>query len=67
MNGTIDFAVEYTPERRGASAASPDGQAELPGTTLEQAVKDQLGLKLEQTKVPLAIPVVDHVELPSEN
>jgi uncharacterized protein (TIGR03435 family) len=67
ISGTIDFAVEYTPERRGAPAASPDGQAEVPGTTLEQAVKDQLGLKLEPANVPLAIPVVDHVELPSEN
>ena len=67
IRGTIDFSMEYTPERRGAVVASGDGQAELPGTTFAQAMRDQLGLKLEPGKAPLEIPVVDHVELPSEN
>jgi uncharacterized protein (TIGR03435 family) len=67
IGGNIDFSMEYTPERRGASAANADGQAEVPGTTFDQAVKDQLGLKLEPAKVPLEIPVVDHIEMPSEN
>jgi uncharacterized protein (TIGR03435 family) len=39
----------------------------VPGTTFDQAVKDHLGLKLEPAKVPLEIPVVDHIEMPSEN
>ncbi|HEX9200228.1 MAG TPA: DUF3738 domain-containing protein, partial [Acidobacteriaceae bacterium] len=55
------------PERPGAAAAGAEGEAALPGTTFEQAVKDQLGLKLEPAKAPLEIPVVDHVEMPSEN
>ena len=65
ISGNIDFSMEYTPP--GATTASADGQAALPGTTFEQAVKDQLGLKLEPAKAPLEIPVVDHVEMPSEN
>jgi uncharacterized protein (TIGR03435 family) len=67
ITAKIDFSMEYTPERRSAAAAGADGQAELPGTTFEQALKDQLGLKLEPAKAPLEIPVVDHVEMPSEN
>ncbi len=63
----IDFSMEYAPPARGAAAPNADGQASVPGTTFEQAVKDQLGLKLEPAKAPLEIPVVDHVELPSEN
>jgi uncharacterized protein (TIGR03435 family) len=58
--------MEYTPERRGAPV-SADGQADVPGTTLDEAVKDQLGLKLQAAIAPLRIPVVDHVEMPSEN
>jgi len=67
IKGAIDFSMEYTPEKRGAPAASTDGQAEMPVTPFEQAVKDQLGLKLEPAKLPLEVPVVDRVELPSEN
>jgi bla regulator protein blaR1 len=63
----IDFSMEYTPEKRGAAPVSADGQAEVPGTTFEEAVKDQLGLRLEPGRAPLQIPVVDHVEMPSDN
>jgi len=65
--GNIDFSMMYTPEKRGAAAGSADASVDLPETTFEQAVKDQLGLKLEPAKAPLQIPVIDHVEMPSEN
>lgn len=67
IKGAIDFSMEYTQEKRGAAAVNPDGQAEVPGTTFLDAVKGQLGLKLEPAKVPVEVPVVDHVEMPSEN
>jgi uncharacterized protein (TIGR03435 family) len=38
-----------------------------PGPTFLEALREQLGLKLESTKAPLPILVVDHVERPSEN
>jgi bla regulator protein BlaR1 len=63
----IDFSMEYTPERRGAAALNPDGQAEVPGTTFLDAVTNQLGLKLKPDKISIEVPVIDHIEMPSEN
>jgi uncharacterized protein (TIGR03435 family) len=65
LSGPIDFTMEYTPDSNAASGtgAPPD----LKGETFLEAVKEQLGLKLEPTKARLDIPVVDHVERPSEN
>jgi uncharacterized protein (TIGR03435 family) len=31
------------------------------------ALKDQLGMKLVRTIAPVLVPVIDHVERPSEN
>ncbi|MGC1293914.1 MAG: TIGR03435 family protein, partial [Alloacidobacterium sp.] len=38
-----------------------------PGPTPVQALRDQLGLKLESAKGPVKILVIDRVERPSEN
>jgi uncharacterized protein (TIGR03435 family) len=67
ITGRIDFSMVYTPPPRGTAAPSTDAQADSPGITFEEAVKDQLGLKLESAKASLQVPVVDHVEMPSEN
>jgi uncharacterized protein (TIGR03435 family) len=63
----IDFSMEYVPERRGTPASGGDTEAAVPGATFDQAVKNQLGLRLEPGRAPLQIPVVDRVEMPSEN
>lgn len=67
LNGKIDFAMEYMPESRNPPSTSGDSQPDLPGETFLGAIKDQLGLKLDPVKAPLNIPVVDHIERPSEN
>jgi uncharacterized protein (TIGR03435 family) len=56
LSGTFDFTVEYTYE--------PDAP---PGTSLLNAVREQLGLKLVTSKAPIRILVIDHVERPSVN
>ena len=67
LTGKYDFTIEWTPESNG-SAASAAGVLPAPqGTTFLEAVKEQLGLKLESTKAPLKVLVIDHVERPSEN
>jgi len=67
LNGKIDFSMTYTPERRGPAPTGADAGEEFAGTTFADAIKDQLGLKLEPGKAQLPIPVVDHVEMPTKN
>jgi uncharacterized protein (TIGR03435 family) len=49
LNGSFDFSLEWTPE-------------ELP---FAEAVKEQLGMKLEATRAPVPVLIVDHVEKPT--
>ena len=67
LSGKIDFSMEYTPDKHGDLESVVNAQTELPGTTFLEAIKDQLGLNLKPDKAPLAIPVVDHIEMPSQN
>lgn len=63
LSGNFDFMLEYTPE--GAPAAN--SQADESGLTFLEALRDQLGLKLESTTGAVDVLLVDHVEEPSPN
>jgi bla regulator protein BlaR1 len=67
LSGSYDFSIEWTPEPNATTPTGLNAQPEPPETTFLEAVKEQLGLKLEPTKVPLDVLVVDHIERPSEN
>jgi uncharacterized protein (TIGR03435 family) len=56
--------MEYAPERR---LSPTDAAAETEGPGLEQALKQQLGLKLESKKGGVEVWVVDHVEHATQN
>jgi uncharacterized protein (TIGR03435 family) len=70
LTGNYDFKLEWTPE-----LGQPLGPKETPesvsvdssGPTLFTALQEQLGLKLESTKGPVEILVIDRVEKPTEN
>jgi uncharacterized protein (TIGR03435 family) len=47
--------------------ASVDDPREPDGPSLFTAIQEQLGLKLESTKAPMDVLVIDHIERPSEN
>ena len=70
LAGRFDFILTWTPDEtqfggRGAIPPPPDSANAPPG--LFTAIQEQLGLKLESTKAPVDVLVVDHVEKPSEN
>jgi uncharacterized protein (TIGR03435 family) len=65
ITGTVDFSMEWTPQRK--RPPGQDDSADIPGTTFLDAVKTQLGLELQPSKAVLDIPMVDHIETPSEN
>jgi len=67
LDGRFDFRLQWTPEPNGPAPPSADVQPDSQGPTFLEALHDQLGLKLESTKGPLQILVVDHVERTSEN
>lgn len=65
LTGRFDFRIEWTPELERPATA--DVQPLPQGPTFLEALHDQLGLKLESTRGPLQVLVIDHVERPSEN
>jgi uncharacterized protein (TIGR03435 family) len=72
----FDFVLKWTPDgQQGATGAAggpkPEGapaeaSADAP-PDIYLAMQQQLGLKLESTKAPVDLFVIDHVEKPSEN
>jgi uncharacterized protein (TIGR03435 family) len=62
LTGNYDFSLEWTPEPD--TTARP---AEFTAITLAEALKEQLGMKLESIRASVPFLVIDHVEKPSEN
>ncbi len=67
LTGTCDFAIEFVPELNGAIPVGSDFTPDPNGPTFDQAVREQLGLKLDSQKAPSEFLIIDHVERPSEN
>ena len=75
IQGDYDFALNWTPAPNESSPqamglpprAEPPRPADSNGPSIFTALQEQLGLKLESTKGPVDILVIDHIERPSEN
>jgi uncharacterized protein (TIGR03435 family) len=68
LDGKFDYRLDWTPEPSVSAPPNPDAPpADLPETTFLQALREQLGLKLESTKGPIQTLVIDHIDRPSEN
>jgi uncharacterized protein (TIGR03435 family) len=65
LNGTYDFAIEWAPQGRPPPGATftPDPS----GPSFEEAIGDQLGLKLKSRNSSMEVIVVDHIEQLSGN
>jgi len=67
LSGRFDFTLEWTQERPGQSPPGANAQTEPAGVSFEDALRDQLGIKLQARKGPVSILVIDHVERATEN
>jgi uncharacterized protein (TIGR03435 family) len=65
LTGKFDFVIEFTPKISGPMP--PGFQPDPTGPTFADALKQQLGLKLEPQTGPVESVLVDHVEAPAEN
>jgi uncharacterized protein (TIGR03435 family) len=63
MTGEYDMVLRWTPD----SAATDAAAAGNAPPDIFTAIQEQLGLKLESTKGPVPVLVIDHVEMPSAN
>jgi uncharacterized protein (TIGR03435 family) len=66
LQGYYDLKLDWVPERdvqsKGDVRDAPAGQV------IQDAIQDQLGLRLERRKAPIGILIVDHAEkIPTEN
>jgi uncharacterized protein (TIGR03435 family) len=71
LTGRFDFTLNWTPDDSqfqgmGAKIPPPTDGANQP-PNLYTAIQEQIGLKLEATKAPADVMVIDHVDKPSEN
>jgi bla regulator protein blaR1 len=65
LKGKFDFKMEYQQNTDIPALALPG--AELAGPALFTAFQEQAGLKLQPTKGPVEVLVIDHANKPSEN
>ena len=68
LRGNFDLIIEFTrqPDRPSPLDATTSQPPDT-GPTFLEALKDQLGLKLDSTTGPVETLVIDHVEQPSPN
>jgi uncharacterized protein (TIGR03435 family) len=77
LKDKYDITLKWTPDQRspamfmGTADAKPGTPNPPPpdssGPSIFTALHEQLGLKLESTKGPVDVIVIDHIERPSEN
>ena len=75
LKDRFDFTLRWTPDlppqADGGGAGTPNGLPPAPAADappdLFAAVQQQLGLKLESTKTPVTVMMIDGAEKPTEN
>jgi len=65
LTGKFDLNLKWTIDAGNPGIAPPADS--LAGPSIFTALQEQLGLKLESTRGPVQVLVVDSVEKPSEN
>jgi bla regulator protein blaR1 len=65
LTGEYNFVVTFQPESRTSKAGAVPQASE--GPTFVEALREQLGLRLERQRGPVEILVIDHAEKPDPN
>jgi uncharacterized protein (TIGR03435 family) len=70
LSGRYDFLLQWAPEigeARVDPAGNPVPVGDTTGPSIFSAIQEQLGLRLESTKGPVEVLVIDRAEMPDEN
>jgi uncharacterized protein (TIGR03435 family) len=73
LQGLFDVLLRFSPEASRANAAPVGAQTDTPsapdptGPSIFTAIQEDLGLKLESSKGPVEVLVIDSVQKPTEN
>jgi uncharacterized protein (TIGR03435 family) len=69
LTGAFDVELQFSWEGLPGAPGRPPGVERPPNDnpSIFTAVQEQLGLKLESTRGPVDILVIDHAEKPTEN
>ena len=67
LSGAWDFSLNWLPDRSGFSTPSNGQPTDADGPSFFQALKDQLGPKLQPAWASIPILIIDHIEQPSPN
>jgi uncharacterized protein (TIGR03435 family) len=68
LTGNYDFTLRWNPDNGVTTSSNPpEGSQADALPSIFTALQEQLGLKLESTKAPASVLVIDHLERPSQN
>ncbi len=67
LSGRYDFDLEWSPDDSQFGGQLPPGAPDSDKPGFFTAVQEQLGLRLEATRGPLSVLVIDKLDRPSEN
>jgi uncharacterized protein (TIGR03435 family) len=67
FRGLFDLQLDFVPDDTTPSMPPPPPGSDITGVSIAQALQQQLGLRLESTRGPVEVIVVDHAQEPSGN
>lgn len=67
LSGKYDFTLRWVTEANRPSSLGTAPQPPSLGPTFQDALREQLGLKLKPTNARVQVLVIDHIEMPSAN
>ncbi|MGH9344650.1 MAG: TIGR03435 family protein, partial [Terriglobia bacterium] len=62
LQGNYDFTLEFAPEPSPGQAAPAGDSLDFAGPSFREALKQQLGLKIESKEVEVQVLVLDHID-----